>query len=171
MKFTFLLLFLLKVYYFKVSSATEPSCLKEFAFVPSELAMRFIGGLTSPFVQFEEFLVDYFEKQPMVLRRRKTEFYSSMLDIGKVDDIITKGRHPNNISLPIIYGVDWKLIRRMARDGEWWSGMPPKTNFLIEEAHHAFRRGFTILINKVGNFEIAIARIQYVVSIDAISQC
>eukprot|EP01041_Mallomonas_annulata_P001108 gene1108-2154_t len=138
---------------FKLSLGSDilydgPKCIRDKAFIPSSKSMDFFAGLTSP-LPFEKFIVDFFEKQPIVLRRRKPTYYGGLLQVDDIDKILLRSTLSHNNSVALVYGKDYKLVRRVQRDGQWWSGVYPESNMTLDNTRAAFAKGFSLVINEV----------------------
>ena len=90
------------------------------------------------------------ETRTLHLRRNDSSYFSWLLGLQHVDKIIASGLALERDGR-LENTVDIKLIqRRRGSDGEWWSAMARRSAVVeVEEAHAAFRAGFTIVINKM----------------------
>jgi hypothetical protein len=98
-------------------------------------------------------LREYFEKRPVVVRRRNAKFYSALMGLSDVLSVIEHGRSDSDPDEPIQYGSEWRLIRRVMREGKWWTGLlPGGKNVTAQIAQTAFyRHGFSLVINSIQN--------------------
>jgi len=129
-------------------STVEPKCYRDRAFISSSVSLKFIEGLVHP-LQYGTFLIDFFERNPLVMRRGKSKYYSGMFDSAKIDDVIIKGKSMADIGSRLIFGQDWKLIKRYMKDGEYWSAALNSANISVSEAKIAFQAGYSLLIPQV----------------------
>jgi hypothetical protein len=132
-------------------SAEIPACIAEQALPVRASSLEAANRLIHP-QTIDGLLREYFEKQPIVIRRRNAKFYSSLMTLADVLSIIEHGRSDSDPEKPIQYGSEWKLIRRVMRDGKWWTGQLPGGNVTARIAQTAFyRHGFSLVINSVQN--------------------
>lgn len=133
-------------------SGEIPMCVAEEALPVLASSVESANRLIYP-KTIENLLEEHFEKQPFVVRRRSPKFYDSLIGLGDVLAVIEEGRSESDPSRRIEYGTEWKLIRRVMRDGKWWTGLlPGGENITAQIAQAAFyRHGFSLVVNTVQN--------------------
>jgi hypothetical protein len=129
---------------------THRSCLNAAATVPGRSCRGQMDSLLHPHTH-TQFLQDFFETGPFVLRRGRPDLVEGLLSLNEVLDIIDYGRSTEDPTQRIAYGTDWKMVKQVERGGEMWTGMLPKSEATtaddVQKAFHKY--GFSIVMNKV----------------------
>ena len=135
--------------------------------------LNIISNMISP-LQVETFFGKHFEVQSTAVLSRPQDFYSRLINIGVVPDYLRSqgklSRHTSEGSDPHIkdnsrtpssslegteihHGGDWKLVKRVWKDGSWWSSTPNISMIPFEVVFASFQRhGYSIVIDKMQNF-------------------
>jgi hypothetical protein len=123
-------------------------------------AEQFMISMLSP-LPVEYFFENYFEKSPIAIRQRPHGFYEGLLNLNTIGDFL-KSRQiddkdeatmrsvfKNNIK----HGGDWKLVKRVWKNGHWWTTSPNLTTMPLEVVYASFeRKGYSIVIDKIQEF-------------------
>lgn len=122
--------------------------------------LKLLSNLLSPLAP-RIFFTDAFESQPILVRNRSPGFYGGLIDLNVIGDYL-KSQDPDALiskdnglysGEKIKHGHDWKLVKRVWRNGEWWSSSPNISMIPIEVVFASFqRKGYSIVINKMQNF-------------------
>lgn len=121
----------------------------------TEEEISYVQSLLHP-MSLDNFLSEVSCIKPAVLRRRNPNFYKSLFDMQEVDDILLYGKRTANNSAPLLHGKDYRLVRRVFRDGEYWTGVITSTNVSLSDAKNYFNQGFTLIIDEVQAYSPAV---------------
>lgn len=97
--------------------------------------------LIYPFTK-EQFVEEYLEKKPMVVKRNQPDYYHDLLTIEEVDDIIQSGLKHGNLDCTLSHAEkriepeDYKIIRR-ADKTDIYAGVDPVKLFNLFEQQKA----------------------------------
>ena len=128
-------------------------CVTAFTLPVSNQSKVVFGSLIRP-KSIKDFIGDFFEKNPFVLRRNRPDFNAPLISLDDVAVILNHG--------DLTYGQDWKLVRNTMRDGKWWTGMlPAQEGEPAAFAQRALREGFSLIINAVQKYS---SRLSYISS-------
>jgi ribosomal protein L16 Arg81 hydroxylase len=109
----------------------------------SAVSVDFFNSLVHP-KTLSEFLRGYFEQAPLVLLRKKANFYAPMISLNEIAPILDAAN--------ITYGKDWKLVKGVMKDGNLWTGVLPVQELKYSPsvtAMGAIRKGFSLIINRI----------------------
>lgn len=126
---------------------------------------QLLGSLLGPVPGAGPFFADFWQRKPAVIQRRNPTFYHPVLRSAELDTILALGQ------------ADCRLVKRVrGRDGEWWSSSPPAPDAAadgdgndddlvaaavrrVERAHAAFRRGFSLVVDRLDEKHDAVGRL------------
>lgn len=99
------------------------------------------GGLISPFT-LDHFAENYWEKQPLVIRREESNFYNSLFTIDQVDHVLDVSR-PRDSSIRVVKSqVPLLQSKYQNHDG----------SLNLNQLYVAYADGHTIVINEMERF-------------------
>ena len=77
-------------------------------------------------------------------------YYGRMTSFDDVQYALENG-YGSNPNQRLVYGKDWKLAKRVFRDGDYWTGLykGESAELGVEEAMSAVSSGFTVIMNGV----------------------
>jgi bifunctional lysine-specific demethylase and histidyl-hydroxylase NO66 len=104
-------------------------------------------------ISLNEFFKEYFQRKPMVaLRPSFPQYYGPLVDLGDVHYAIENGYKFTQPELSAKYGEDWKLAKRILKNGTWWTGVfenpNPATVLTADIAFYAVSQGYTLIFNR-----------------------
>ena len=144
-------------------------CTARHLMMSEEDSIRMMSDMISP-MSVDSFFSNVFEKQSTAILDRPPVYYSSLMSLDIVLEYLQRqGQLPNllgsdKIKEPkagilnfednkIQHGGDWKLVRRVWRNGDWWSSSPNVSVIPFEVVLASFQRhGYSIVINKIQDF-------------------
>lgn len=133
-----------------MAAMLDPPCLRAAALAASEEALQFFANVFHPRTP-ADFLDGYFETGPFVMRRNSPGFFTNLISLNEVLDIVDRGSSPANSTEKIRYGSDWKLLKRIHHKEKWWTGVLPvekiKGVATVQQAFH--HHGFSLVMNKI----------------------
>lgn len=112
--------------------------------------------LIYPFTK-EQFVEEYLEQKPMVIKRNQPDYYHDLLTIEDVDDIIQSGFHHGNLNCTLSHAEkkiepeDYKTIRRTDKT-DIYTGLDPARLFKLFEQQKA-----TMIIHNSVAYNTALA--------------
>jgi hypothetical protein len=140
--------------YTRQTNKKEPSsCTDEFSFKPTESSKTFLTSILNP-ITFEEFFEHHFQhKAANAQRPGLPTYYGPMASFEDVEYAIENGFQISNPNQRLVYGKDWKLAKRVLKEGEHWTGLyasqEESGELGLTEAMQAVSKGFTVIMNGV----------------------
>jgi hypothetical protein len=157
---TSVMLCLLYILRFAYAINSRESCTSEGLLEVKSEAEQFMTSMLSP-LPVEYFFTNYFEKSPIAIRQRPHGFYEGLLNLNTIGDFLIsrqiddkdeatmKSVFKNNIK----HGGDWKLVKRVWKNGDWWTTSPNVTTMPLEVIYANFEsKGYSIVIDKIQEF-------------------
>lgn len=142
-------------------------CTYESLLIGNAASEKLLANLFSPLVA-DVFFREAFESQPLLVQNRNPGFYSSLVDLNVIGQYLEsqdfEGRRlhqqtdESRSSAKIDgharkHGVDWKLLKRVWRNGDWWCSSPNISVIPLNIVRDSFqRKGYSIVINKMQEF-------------------
>ena len=127
------------------------SCTRDYALRSTESADRFLTSILNP-ITVEEFFLDHFQRKAASAQRPGMPgYYGPMVTFEDVEYAIENGYKGTHSNQRLVYGKDWKLAKRIFRDGDYWTGIykGEGADLGVEEAMKAVHSGFTVIMNGV----------------------
>lgn len=128
--------------------------------------VQFMASMLSPLLM-ETFFTTYFEEKPIKISQRPQGFYEGLIDLNTIGDFlkskqidqslqdIDKASTNSNFKYKIKHGGDsnFKLVKRVWRNGDWWTSTPNISAIPLEVVYASFeRKGYSIVIDKIQEF-------------------
>ena len=159
----------------KLSSAADVDtelCTAKYLMPTDDNAIRMMADMISP-LDVDSFFGNGYEQQSTAILNRPQGYYSSLIDLGVIIDYLRlQGQSHGTSNLSgsqhlakkisgmaslednkIEHGGNWKLIKRVWKNGDWWSSSPNMSTIPFEVVVASFQRhGYSILVNKIQNF-------------------
>jgi hypothetical protein len=148
-------------------SSERRKCIYESLLIGSNANEKLLASLFSPLLT-NVFFRSAFESQPLIVQNRNPGFYSKLIDLNVIGQYLEsqdhKIRSPNQhadesrSSAKIDrrarkHGVDWKLVKRVWRNGDWWCSSPNISVIPLHVVRDSFQmKGYSIVINKMQEF-------------------
>jgi hypothetical protein len=142
-------------------------CTYESLLIGNDTNKKLLVNLFSPLLT-SVFFRSAFESQPLIVQNRNPGFYSKLIDLNVIGQYLESQdiqvRSPDqhadkSRSSAKIYGrarkhgVDWKLVKRVWRNGDWWCSSPNIDVIPLNVVRDSFqRKGYSIVINKMQEF-------------------
>ena len=163
--------FLAIVIFFAKSSVKGVSerrkCTYESLLIENTAHEKLLANLFSPLLT-DVFFRSAFESQPLIVQNRNPGFYSRLIDLNVIgqylesQDLQVKGpdQHAHESrsyakadGRARKHGDDWKLVKRVFRNGDWWCSSPNISEIPLNVVRDSFqRKGYSIVINKMQEF-------------------
>lgn len=93
----------------------------------------------------------YFQKKPVTAQRPKLpSYYGQLITFDDIEYALQNGFKSSSPTEPIQYGVDWKLAKRVLKDGEYWTGLFQHNTSTLAVAtaiQLILKHGFTLILN------------------------
>eukprot|EP00602_Paraphysomonas_sp_CaronLab_P008666 CAMPEP_0185036184 /NCGR_PEP_ID=MMETSP1103-20130426/28759_1 /TAXON_ID=36769 /ORGANISM="Paraphysomonas bandaiensis, Strain Caron Lab Isolate" /LENGTH=672 /DNA_ID=CAMNT_0027573617 /DNA_START=42 /DNA_END=2060 /DNA_ORIENTATION=+ len=145
-KYTILLTIISSIY-----SSPTLSCIDHHVLTPSNQSLQFLESILSP-IPIHDFITNYLNNKPVTAKRPNLPYYyGPLLSFDDVEVAIEKGHKSSSPNERIQYNIDWKLAKRVKRDGEWWTGVfaNPDNRLSLASALQAVNKhGYTIIMNR-----------------------
>ena len=129
-------------------------------------------------LQIDNFFRSVFELQPTIVQNRNPAFYSKLIDLNVIGQYLESqdlefdgtfetarqespeqhaGEGKSAIKVATArtrkHGVDWKLVKRVWRNGDWWCSSPNVDVIPLHVVRASFQsKGYSIVINKMQEF-------------------
>ena len=153
-------------------------CTAKYLMPTDDNAIKTMADMISP-LGADSFFANGYEQQSTAILNRPPGYYSSLIHLGVIIDYLRAQGRPHKTSKlsgsqrlaetrsgiasledsKIEHGGDWKLIKRVWRNGDWWSSSPNMSTIPFEVVIASFQRhGYSILINKIQNFHSPIKK-------------
>jgi hypothetical protein len=142
-------------------------CSYESLLIENGADQKLLGNLFSPLLT-DSFFRSAFESQPLIVQNRNPGFYSKLIDLNVIgqylesqdiqvrspDQHADKSRSSAKIDgRARKHGVDWKLVKRVWRNGDWWCSSPKIDMIPLNVVRDSFQsKGYSIVINKMQEF-------------------
>jgi hypothetical protein len=152
--------YLLSICYFSNAINTRKSCTIEDLLEVKSEAEQFMTSMLSP-IPVEDFFTNYFEKRPIAIRQRPPGYYEGLLDLNTIGDFLKsreidvkdEGTMNSVFKNKIKHGGNWKLVKRVLKNGDWWTTSPNLTTLPLEVVYAYFeQKGYSIVIDKIQEF-------------------
>jgi hypothetical protein len=94
----------------------------------------------------------YFQKKPVTAQRPKLPFYyGQLISFNDLEYALENGFKSGSPTEPIQYGVDWKLAKRVMKDGEYWTGLFQHNSSTLPVAaaiQAVMKHSYTLILNR-----------------------
>lgn len=127
------------------------SCTHDLSFRPTDSAEKFLASMLNP-IPVNDFFENHFQQKAASAQRPgMPTYYGPMASFEDVEYALENGYKITDPTQRLVYGKDWKLAKRVFKDGEHWTGLYKGEggDLGVEEAMRAVSSGFTVIMNGV----------------------
>lgn len=86
----------------------------------------------------QKFTCDYYRNKILVLRRNNPHYFSRLLSVEEIDNIIVSSNRNES-----------KLIQRYFKGSDYWTASISINNLSLDKIHTYFQGGFSLLMNNI----------------------